>query len=90
VRGIPTYKLNHRPILYFAGWNRHYSLYPARPELIAAFGDELATYEGQKGTIRFPLSQPVPVKLIAAIAKFRAKEAAAPTRRAVMISARSD
>jgi len=41
-----------------------------------AFKDELAPYEIHKGTIRFPLSQPVPVKLIGRIAKFRAKEIA--------------
>jgi uncharacterized protein YdhG (YjbR/CyaY superfamily) len=84
---IPTYKLNDRPILYFGGWKRHYSLYPASPQLVAAFREELSGYEVQKGTIRFPLSQPVPVKLIANIAKFRAKEAAAPTRRALMMLA---
>jgi uncharacterized protein YdhG (YjbR/CyaY superfamily) len=43
---------------------------------VAAFKDELAPYEVNKGTIRFLLSQPVPVKLIARIAKFRAKEVA--------------
>jgi uncharacterized protein YdhG (YjbR/CyaY superfamily) len=44
--------------------------------MVAAFSDELARYEVSKGTIRFPLSQPVPVKLIEKIAKFRAKEVA--------------
>jgi uncharacterized protein YdhG (YjbR/CyaY superfamily) len=73
---MPTYKLNGRPVLYFAGWKRHYSLYPASGNLVAAFQDALAPYEISKGTIRFPLSEPVPVKLIERIAKFRAKEAA--------------
>jgi uncharacterized protein YdhG (YjbR/CyaY superfamily) len=73
---MPTYKLHGRPVLYFAGWRRHYSLYPAGDRLVAAFKDDLAPYEVEKGTIRFPLSEPVPVKLIAAIAKFRAKEVA--------------
>ena len=44
--------------------------------IVEAFKDELASYEVSKGTIRFPLSQPVPVKLIERIAKFRAKEVA--------------
>jgi len=71
---MPTYKLHGRTMLYFAGWKQHYSLYPATDRVVAAFKDELAPYEVRKGTIRFPLSQPVPVKLIARIAKFRAKE----------------
>ena len=73
---IPTYKLNGGPVLYFAGWKQHYSLYPATERLVAAFKDGLEPYEVNKGTIRFPLSEPVPVKLIERIAKFRAKEVA--------------
>ena len=71
---IPTYKLGGRPVIYFAGWKKHYSLYPATAQLVEAFGDELAAYEVSKGTIRFPFDSPVPVKLIEGIAKFRAKE----------------
>jgi len=72
--GIPTYKLNGRAMLYFGGWSQHYSLYPASVQLAAAFKDQLAPYEISKGTIRFPLSEPVPVQLIEGIAKFRAKD----------------
>jgi uncharacterized protein YdhG (YjbR/CyaY superfamily) len=71
---IPTYKLHGRAVLYFAGWKQHYSVYPSNDRLVAAFEDDLAPYEVSKGTIRFPLSAPVPVKLIEGIAKFRAKE----------------
>ncbi len=71
---IPTYKLEGGAVVYFAGWKKHYSLYPASERLVEAFEKELAKYEVQKGTIRFPLSEPVPVKLIERIAKFRAKE----------------
>ena len=63
-------------MLFFAGWKEHYSLYPASVPLVAALKDDLAPYKVSKGTIRFPLSQPVPVKLIERIAKFRAKEVA--------------
>ena len=73
---IPTYKLDGAYVVYFAGWKEHYSLYPATAHLVAALKDDLAPYEVGKGTIRFPLSQPVPVKLIERIAKFLAKEAA--------------
>src|SRR4051812_37987652 len=61
---MPTYKLNGRPALYFAGWTRHFSIYPATRKLVVAFKDELAPYEVNKGTIRFPLSDAPPVKLI--------------------------
>ncbi len=72
---IPAYRLNGRVVIYFAGWTEHYSIYPAQRRLVAAFKERLAPYEvNNKGTIRFPLSEPVPVGLIAAIAKFRAKE----------------
>jgi uncharacterized protein YdhG (YjbR/CyaY superfamily) len=71
---IPAYKLPSGSVLYFAGWKQHYSLYPATDQVVEAFEDDLAPYTVNKGTIRFPLSQPVPVKLIERIAKFRAKE----------------
>jgi uncharacterized protein YdhG (YjbR/CyaY superfamily) len=73
---IPTYKLPGGPVLYFAGWKKHYSLYPVTERVVSAVKDELASYEINKATIRFPLSEPVPVKLIARIAKFRAQEVA--------------
>jgi uncharacterized protein YdhG (YjbR/CyaY superfamily) len=73
---IPCYRVHGGYVVYFAGWKRHYSLYPASGPLVAAFKSDLAPYEVGKGTIRFPLSQPVPVKLIERIAKFLAKEAA--------------
>jgi uncharacterized protein YdhG (YjbR/CyaY superfamily) len=72
--GIPTYKLHGRPVVYFGGWTGHYSLYPSNDRLVAAFKKELEPYEVSKGTIRFPLSEPVPAKLVEAIVKFRAKE----------------
>jgi uncharacterized protein YdhG (YjbR/CyaY superfamily) len=71
---IPAYRLNGGIVLYFAGWKRHYSLYPVGKRTIAMFEDQLASYKVSKGTIRFPLSEPVPVKLIKRIAKFRAEE----------------
>jgi uncharacterized protein YdhG (YjbR/CyaY superfamily) len=73
---MPTYKVDGRPVLYLAGWKRHYSLYPASAQLIARCKDDLAPYEVEKGTIRFPLSEPVPVRLIGRIAKLRAREVA--------------
>lgn len=71
---IPAYRLRGGIVLYVAGWKRHYSLYPVGPRLAAAFGKELAPYLVGKGTVRFSLSEAVPIKLIERIAKFRAKE----------------
>jgi uncharacterized protein YdhG (YjbR/CyaY superfamily) len=71
---MPAYKLHGSRVLYFAGWKQHYALYAATDSVLAAFKDELAPYEVAKGTIRFTLSEPVPVELIGRIAKFRAKE----------------
>ncbi len=72
---IPTYKLNGEVVIYFAAWKKHYSLYPASGPLIAELKEELAGYEIEKGTIRLTYLQPVPVKLIGRIVKFRAMEA---------------
>jgi uncharacterized protein YdhG (YjbR/CyaY superfamily) len=71
---IPAFKLKGAPLLYFAAWKQHFSLYPAGDALVAEFKDELARYELSKGTIRFPLTEPVPEKLIERIAKFRAMQ----------------
>jgi uncharacterized protein YdhG (YjbR/CyaY superfamily) len=72
---LPSYKLQGGYVVYFAGWKEHYSLYPATDRLVAAFQDDLAPYINKK-TIRLPLSEPVPVKLIERVVKFLAKEAA--------------
>jgi uncharacterized protein YdhG (YjbR/CyaY superfamily) len=73
---IPTYKLRGQAVVYFAGWKQHYSLYPTSAALVKAFKAALAPYEFSKGTIRFPLGETVPAKLIERIAKFRAMEVA--------------
>lgn len=73
---MPTYKRNGSVMLYFAGWKKHYSLYPATAAILEAFQNELEPYQVEKGTIRFPLTEPVPVKLIEGIAKLRAKQTA--------------
>jgi uncharacterized protein YdhG (YjbR/CyaY superfamily) len=71
---IAAYKVTGGGAIYFAGWKKHYSVYPATEKVVAAFADELAPYELSKGTIRFPLSEPVPETLIAGIARLRAEE----------------
>ena len=69
---MPAYRLNGGIVLYFAGWKQHYSIYPANEHLVTAFKTELAPYKVNRGTIRFPLSEHVPTKLIKRIVKFRA------------------
>jgi uncharacterized protein YdhG (YjbR/CyaY superfamily) len=70
--GMPGYKLNGKPLLYFAGFEQHYSLFAASGTFFASLQEELKPYEQRKGTIHFPLDQPVPTKLITQIAKLRA------------------
>ena len=70
---IPAFKLKGRILIYFAGYKNHIGLYPA-PRGKEAFKEELSLYKGGKGTIQFPLSQPMPLQLVARIVKFRLKE----------------
>jgi len=74
---MPGYKLYGKPMLYFAGFRNHYSLFAASGTFFAALEDELRGYELRKGTVQFPLDEPVPVKLISRIAKLRAEGIAA-------------
>lgn len=73
---IPCFKMAGRPVVYFAGWKEHYSLYPATVTVMEALGEALQGNVVSRGTIRFPLGKPVPVRLIARIAKVRAAEVA--------------
>jgi uncharacterized protein YdhG (YjbR/CyaY superfamily) len=69
---MPGYKLGGKPILYFACFKEHYSLFAASGTFFATLEVELSGYELRKGTVQFPLNKPVPVKLISRIAKLRA------------------
>ena len=79
--GIPGYKLHGKPMLYFGGFKDHYSLFAASGTFFATLEDELRGYDLRKGTVHFPLTKPVPVKLISRIAKLRASGIAATTKR---------
>jgi uncharacterized protein YdhG (YjbR/CyaY superfamily) len=70
--GMPGYKLRGKPLLYFAAFKEHCSLFAASGTFFAEVADELSGYELRKGTVHFPLDKPLPVKLIARIAKLRA------------------
>ena len=69
---MPGYKLHGKPMLYFGGFKKHYSLFAASGTFFAELEAELKGYELRKGTVHFPLTEPVPVRLIARIAKLRA------------------
>jgi|SRR5687767_8041062 len=71
--GIPTFTLNDRYLIYFAGFKNHISLYPA-PRRNESFKKELSGYKGGKGTVQFPLAKPMPLNLITRIVKFKLKE----------------
>jgi uncharacterized protein YdhG (YjbR/CyaY superfamily) len=73
---IPMYKLDGRMVLYFAGFQRHYSIYPATARVVGALKSELAGRVHSKATIRFSLGDAVPTRLIARIARLRAAEVA--------------
>jgi len=77
---MPGYKLKGKPMLYFAGFKEHYSLFAASGTFFAALTDDLKSYELRKGTVHFPLTEPVPVKLITRIAKLRAAGIAAASK----------
>src|SRR6185503_2485283 len=70
--GIPGY-MYHGILIYFAGVNKHRSVYPA-PRGNEAFKKELAAYKGGKGTIQFPIGEPISFDLIRRITKFRMKD----------------
>lgn len=72
--GIPTFKLNGRPLIYFAGHKAHIGLYPMTGAIRTKFKKELSGYEGGKGTVRLPLDEPIPYALIGRIVKFKVKE----------------
>jgi uncharacterized protein YdhG (YjbR/CyaY superfamily) len=69
---MPTFVLNGN-LVHFAAFKQHIGLYPA-PSGIEAFQQELAPYKGAKGSIRFPISQPLPLELISAIVQYRVAE----------------
>lgn len=69
---IPTFML-HGYLVHFAAYKEHIGFYPTSSG-VQAFAHELADYEGTKGTIRFPLSRPLPMDLIRRIVAFRVAE----------------
>ena len=71
--GMPAYKTNKKPLVYFAGFGKHIGFY-ATPTGHAEFADELSKYKQGKGSVQFPIDKPLPLDLVSRIVKFRVKE----------------
>ena len=69
---IPTFRLNGN-LVHFAAFKDHISFFPTASGR-EHFGPELSKYKGEKGTVQFPLDEPIPYALIGKITRFRAKE----------------
>jgi uncharacterized protein YdhG (YjbR/CyaY superfamily) len=70
---IPTFDLNGRHLLHFAGYEKHVGLYPV-PSGVEAFEEDLAPYRSGKATARFLLDRPLPTELIRRIVALRVEE----------------
>jgi len=71
--GMPAYKLQGKPLVYFAGFKNHIGFY-ATPSGHSEFAKELSKYKQGKGSVQFPINQPIPFELIALIVEFRVVE----------------
>ncbi len=70
---IPTFDLGGKHLVHFAGYEKHVGLYPA-PSGMEAFKEDLKPYKTGKGSVQFPLDQPLPTGLIKRIVEFRLTE----------------
>ncbi len=70
--GMPGYKLNKKPLVYFAGYEKHIGFY-ATPVGHSEFAEEFSNYKTGKGSVQFPLNKPLPEDLIVRVVKFRVK-----------------
>jgi uncharacterized protein YdhG (YjbR/CyaY superfamily) len=60
-------------LIYFAGWKRHISIYPI-PTGSEAFNKQVSKYAEGRGTLKFPIDKPLPLKLITKIVKLKVAE----------------
>lgn len=70
--GIPCFTYKGKHLILFAAFKKHISLYPV-PRNSERFKEILSKYKGGKGTVQFPLNEPIPYSLISSIVKYRAQ-----------------
>ncbi|MEZ4721759.1 MAG: DUF1801 domain-containing protein [Flavobacteriales bacterium] len=68
--GMPAYKWKGKPLVYFAGYNGHIGFY-ATPTGHEAFAKELSRYKQGKGSVQFPIDEPLPLDLVGRIVEYR-------------------
>lgn len=68
--GMPAYKLDRKPLVYFAGFPRHVGFY-ATPNGHEAFAEDFARYAQGKGSVQFPHTEPLPLDLVRRVVEFR-------------------
>jgi uncharacterized protein YdhG (YjbR/CyaY superfamily) len=72
--GVPTLKYNKKPLIYYAAFKDHISIFPASDPMVETIGAELGKFRTSKGTFQFPYDTPIPKELLKKIVNYRKSE----------------